>query len=557
MLTFDRFFDFRLDADSSGNGLGAIDIIKPSPFAQLIAPVTAMTAPISYNETTQGDLSDDPNNTITLNLGEGSNVVTASQDGNPRDIDYFTIVVPEGHELTGLFVDNYTAAVGNPAFIGVQRGGSFTEGPSGADPSQLLGGLVYGSSDVGTDILDDIGGDARFQGFTGPLEAGTYTFWLNQTGGESTVSLDFQIAALEVSTDIVGTDGNDVLLGTDDNDVIFGNAGNDRIEGGLGDDIIDGGAGNDTFIAGAGADQIDGGGGFDTIRFVESQNGGVRVNLQSGTGLDNDAQGDSYVSIERVIGTRLRDQLTGSDGADIFLGRGGRDIIDGGAGNDILDGEFGRDEITGGAGDDTLLGGESNDTFFGGLGSDSHDGESGIRDTVSYRGSTSVIVNLEDGTGSGGFAEGDTYVNIERIEGSFRNDIIIGDAGRNFLNSLSGDDLINGGAGNDRISAGGGNDILVGGTGNDVLIGGDGLDAFIFQDNEVGRDVVQDFTDGEDILDFSELSTFNSVADVLAAAVQNGDDVVITLDANSSITLFDVDIAVLDDADFNFIPGGV
>jgi len=350
---------------------------------------------------------------------------------------------------------------------------------------------------------------------------------------------------------IDGDDSNNVLIGSSANDTINGFGGNDRITGAGGDDLIDAGSGNDTIIGGVGRDSVNGGIGFDTIRFEASQNGGVTLNFLTGTGSGGDAEGDSYVSIERAIGTRLADDLIGSNAADVLFGRGGRDELFGNDGNDTLFGEFGRDEITGGAGNDILNGGESNDTFFAGLGADSHDGGSGIRDTVDYRGSTGIIVNLETGQGAGGWAEGDIYTNVERIIGSFRNDTITGSEGRDFLNSVSGDDILDGQGGNDRLSGGGGNDMLNGGLGNDVLIGGGGADTFIFMTAE-GNDIISDFTNGTDMIDFSDFDAFNDFDDVMASAVQDGTDVLLTVDGDSSIRLSNLTLTDLDVTDFIF-----
>src|SRR3546814_14491196 len=59
--------------------------------------------------------------------------------------------------------------------------------------------------------------------------------------------------------------------------------------------------------------------------------------------------------------------------------------------------------------DNVLVGAGGHDTIIGGAGSD----------TVSYASaSASVTVNLQIGSGSGGDAEGDTYIDIENVIGS-------------------------------------------------------------------------------------------------------------------------------------------
>ena len=72
---------------------------------------------------------------------------------------------------------------------------------------------------------------------------------------------------------------------------------------------------------------------------------------------------------------------------------------------------------------------------------------------------------------------------------------------------------------------------------------------------ELGTDVVTDFTDHEtedDILKFPQ-STFADFTSVMAAASQAGSDVVITADAQNSVTLNNVTLGQLDVHDFEFI----
>src|SRR5262245_18803392 len=112
---------------------------------------------------------------------------------------------------------------------------------------------------------------------------------------------------------IVGTKLNDTMIGTGDADYIFGFAGDDSIFGQGGDDDIKGGGG---------ADFLDGGTGIDTVRYDDSESG-VTVYLFASVGLGGTAEGDSYTSIENVVGSRYSDIIIGDDGAN---------MLDGGAG---------------------------------------------------------------------------------------------------------------------------------------------------------------------------------------------------------------------------------
>ena len=96
----------------------------------------------------------------------------------------------------------------------------------------------------------------------------------------------------------------------------------------------------------------------------------MTVNLATNSGTGGDAQGDTYSSIENVMGSKFADHLSGDDGNNILYGLPGDDYLDGGAGNDILIGGAGNDTLIGGDGNDLLIGGLGRDTLTGGAGAD-------------------------------------------------------------------------------------------------------------------------------------------------------------------------------------------
>src|ERR671912_2993053 len=177
-----------------------------------------------------------------------------------------------------------------------------------------------------------------------------------------------------------GTAGADTLIGNSVADQLFGEAGNDVLKG-L-----------------AGADTLDGGGDTDTATYAGSaQAVTVRLDIRSGAG--GDAAGDTYVSIENVVG---------SSGADTLVGNGLGNRLDGGLGADIF---------TGGAGNDTLNAGDGLDTLAGGSGADVLNGGAGF-DFAEYRTSvTGVNVNLATGATGGDEAGGETVAGIEGLKG--------------------------------------------------------------------------------------------------------------------------------------------
>ena len=238
---------------------------------------------------------------------------------------------------------------------------------------------------------------------------------------------------------ILGGSGNDQIFGSFGDDAINSGTGNDQISGGTGDDTIDltqgvagdvkqvqGDQGDDWINAGAGVDHINGGQGTDVVDYSFSA-AAVTVDLQTGKGTGGLAEGDTYLSVEDIVG---------SAGDDVLAGNGAFNTINGGAGNDTIRGGAGGDLLDGGAGSDWL----------------------------SYSGSTAaVIVNLRTGEAKGGHAEGDSFHNFENLRGSQFGDSLSGDVGNNILEGRQGYDKLFGNAGNDT---------LVGGTGPDELWGG-------------------------------------------------------------------------------------
>ncbi|MBX8622791.1 calcium-binding protein [Pseudomonas glycinae] len=254
--------------------------------------------------------------------------------------------------------------------------------------------------------------------------------------------------------------------------VINGTNGADTLNGTSGDDEINGLGGNDVIIGSAGADKIDGGAGFDTVDYSASF-AGVNVDIRPGTGLPGtggDAQGDTLIGIEKVIGSAFNDTFTtdaylyatyeGGAGDDIyFVNGGGVTVIEqAGGGNDEVRVTYkehtlaanverltyvGTESFTGAgnASDNIITGGNGNDTLLGGGGADQFFGGAGM-DTVSYDDSTvGVTLNLKTGVNSG-IGAGDVYNDIEAITGSKYNDTFIAD-GRVFA--------FNGGTGTDTV----------------------------------------------------------------------------------------------------------
>ena len=155
-----------------------------------------------YDESVDGEITDDATNPLSLALGGGSNLI--SGDVIAGDIDYVTVSVPQGYVLSAIELAEYDS-VDDLAFIGIQRGTVFTEPPVDTNVANLLGFALFGIDTEGTDLLPGMGSAEGVQGFTAPLEAGDYTFWIQQTGAD-TVGYTFDlVTSLAASVPAAGS----------------------------------------------------------------------------------------------------------------------------------------------------------------------------------------------------------------------------------------------------------------------------------------------------------------------------------------------------------------
>ena len=367
------------------------------------------------------------------------------------------------------------------------------------EDDEIFGWPVGGSAatDTGNDILRGLGGNDRLFGgggddfligdggadiFTGG--AGTDTVSYHTTGARVVVDLESSGSEGDAAGDLYGSIEN--VLGTGGNDTILGDNGNNELQGLDGNDILNGRTGDDTLRGGMGADILSGGSGDDTATYNGS-NAGVNVNLLTMTGSGGEAQGDTFGSIENVIGSNHVDNIDGDNAANRLFGLTGNDVLSGRDGDDILEGGVGADVLSGGSGSDT----------------------------VSYLSSNAgVIVTLFDGQAIGGDAAGDSFGSIENVIGSsFDDPAIVGDAGRNVLQGMGGDDSLNGLAGDDILEGGDGRDFIDGGEGRDTLRGGTGNDELF---GDLGNDILAGGT-GADVLDGGAGFDYADYSEALAA----------------------------------------
>jgi Ca2+-binding RTX toxin-like protein len=256
--------------------------------------------------------------------------------------------------------------------------------------------------------------------------------------------------SVSVSSNLIGTAGNNRLEGGIDpesfsglagSDTLIGNGGNDTLDGGVGPDHMTGGAGDDIYYVDDAGDVVS-----------ELANGGTdTIMLQSA--VVNGSSTNRFVMAENVENIVIDESLIG------YANYG----ISGNALDNTFDGNNVANVALWGSGDgnDTYInvvsaiGGDGNDTMYGG--------------TSSYL--------MRGGRGNDSIIGGET---AELLSGEEGHDIVYGNGGDDdmggSLRERGGNDQYFGGDGNDWIETGTGDDTLDGGVGNDSLGGGDGLD---------------------------------------------------------------------------------
>lgn len=148
---------------------------------------------VVWDEANNGDLSNDGLTPTTLGVSLGSNIVNGST-GNPGtgvDRDYFRFTIPVGAALTSITIQPNTTVSGSSSFIGLQAGPQLTVTPSGVGVENLIGFSHYGNADVGVNLLPLLAAS-----FISGLPSGTYSLWLQETGGPVDYGIDFGVTAV-------------------------------------------------------------------------------------------------------------------------------------------------------------------------------------------------------------------------------------------------------------------------------------------------------------------------------------------------------------------------
>ncbi|MFL2687032.1 MAG: tandem-95 repeat protein, partial [Alphaproteobacteria bacterium] len=430
----------------------------------------------------------------------------------------------------------------------------------------------------------------------------------NGSAAETTLTLPVVVVPANVTvptgSQLIGTNGIDVLTGTDGDDLIFGDVGQDTILGGAGNDLllidsadsVDAGTGRDTVIVldnGAmdrdmsqwGAERFYSGGGDDRLL------GGSGAELLSGgkgnDHLEGSAGNDTYVFnrgdgqdvIADYFGTT--ETITSWKWGHVFVNDGEGNLhrqyglkkytreIDtsADAGNDIL--EFGdgielQDLIIRRSGNDLLIGVRDLDNPEIPLDK--------LSDVIRIKNWTDAFDRIEtikfsdglqknisgSGPGSSDWQIGDA--GDDSLIGSADDDILVGAGGNDKLLGRNGDDYLQGGDGNDTLYGGAGNDVLEGGAGNDTLDGGAGRDRLVGGSGDDlligGEEVIAAF-DHRSRADYRD-ATGGITANLSATSTVTGDasvgtDTLVRIDRVDGSEFDDVFVA---DKNFRDVAGG-
>jgi len=278
------------------------------------------------------------------------------------------------------------------------------------------------------DIIDGAAGDDSLQGGGGDdvLIGGPGADRMNGQSGTDTASYTAATAGVTAN---LGTSANGTGDAAGDHFVqienLTGSAFADALTGDAGANVIIGLAGDDTFYWSGGGDTFNGGDGNDTVSYAFATSG-VNARLKAPYNTSGAAAGDTYQSIENIVGSQYADTLNGSHDANILIG------LDG---NDKLVGVQGADTLIGGRGDDTYSVDRPDDVCI----ELANEGT----DTVVTEGSYQLSENIENLTVDS------SATGVLNLRGNDLNNRIVGSGSDDRIRAFLGADDITGGAGND------------------------------------------------------------------------------------------------------------
>ncbi|MGO4706000.1 cadherin domain-containing protein [Microvirga sp. 2MCAF38] len=240
----------------------------------------------------------------------------------------------------------------------------------------------------GLDILQGGKGNDRFEVDADDVveDAGGRDILVATASGVYTLAGGIENAVARDGIDgihLTGNGGANILSGNSLSNTLSGAGGDDDLRGRDGDDLLEGGDGDDNLEGGAGADRLIGGAGIDTADYAGAKTKLI-VSLDDPTQNTGEAAGDTFSSIENIVG---------SDYSDLLIGSSGANTLSGGLGNDTLIGMGGNDVLIGGGGKNTAIyeGSFSSYTIV-----TQADGSLRVSDSVKARGGTDILVDVQE-----------------------------------------------------------------------------------------------------------------------------------------------------------------
>jgi len=166
---------------------------------------TAPAKATDYNEAISGDLSNNQAAPTPLTLSLGSNAIIGSVTGSSDSQDWIVFTIQPGFVMNSFVNAAYTSS-DTQGFTGFQFGSAFVGSTFAA--ASYAGYAHFGTgatnpstpmSTVGVDLLPLMADPNVAQGasgFTPPLQAGTYSFLIQQLGSATNYQFDISVAAV-------------------------------------------------------------------------------------------------------------------------------------------------------------------------------------------------------------------------------------------------------------------------------------------------------------------------------------------------------------------------
>jgi hypothetical protein len=202
--------------------------IQSVAFLIVWALAASTQASILWDQSTDGSLSTNQSAPTPLTAVPGINSVigiVGTTNGVGNKENWLALTIPTGYQLSSDVLESYVST-DMQGFTGFQDGSSFVGNPE-TTPGAYVGYTHFGTGAtngslpatnlVGVDLLPLMANPAiaaGAQGFTPPLPAGTYTFFIQQLGATTNYQFDYGVTAVPepASLSVMGI-GGIALLG--------------------------------------------------------------------------------------------------------------------------------------------------------------------------------------------------------------------------------------------------------------------------------------------------------------------------------------------------------